>query len=167
MGIDEHAVAVFDIDGVLADARHRLHHIAAPPKDWDAFFAAAPADPPLTTGVDLAAHYANDHRIVYLTGRPERCRADTLEWLAAHGLPEGELLMRRDDDRRPARFTKLRLLERLARDHTVAIVVDDDPLVCDAVRAAGFNVRQADWAHQDESEAGQVLHRAQETEGRS
>ncbi len=39
------SVAVFDIDGVLADVRHRLHHVAARPKDWDAFFGAAPQDP--------------------------------------------------------------------------------------------------------------------------
>lgn len=31
-------LAVFDIDGVLADVRHRLPHVQGRPKDWDAFF---------------------------------------------------------------------------------------------------------------------------------
>ena len=38
-------VAVIDIDGVLADVGHRLHHIQGRPKDWAAFFAAAGDDP--------------------------------------------------------------------------------------------------------------------------
>ena len=49
------ARAVFDIDGVLADVRHRLHHVTARPKDWDAFFGAAPDDPPLREGLNAVA----------------------------------------------------------------------------------------------------------------
>ena len=40
-------LAVFDLDGTLADTRHRLHHLERRPADWDAFFAAARDDPPL------------------------------------------------------------------------------------------------------------------------
>src|SRR5262245_49979 len=36
-----------DIDGVVADAGHRLHLVERRPRDWDAFFAAAADDPPL------------------------------------------------------------------------------------------------------------------------
>jgi hypothetical protein len=99
-------LAVFDVDGVLADVRHRLHHVAGRPKDWDAFFAAALDDPPLQQGVALARASAEDCDVVYVTGRPERCRADTLTWFRRHGLPEGELRMRDDRDRRPARVAK-------------------------------------------------------------
>jgi len=41
---------VFDIDGVLADVGHRLAYVERRPKDWKAFFAAAPLDPPLREG---------------------------------------------------------------------------------------------------------------------
>lgn len=51
-------LAVFDVDGVLAEVRHRLPHLEGRPKDWDAFFAAAQADPPLTEGVALAVEAA-------------------------------------------------------------------------------------------------------------
>ena len=43
-------IAVFDIDGVLADARHREHHVSGRPKDWDAFFAAVGDDPVVEAG---------------------------------------------------------------------------------------------------------------------
>jgi phosphoglycolate phosphatase-like HAD superfamily hydrolase len=177
-GSDRTTLAVFDIDGVLADVRHRLHHVATRPKDWDAFFGAAPLDPPLPEGLAAVATAANaGHTIVYLTGRPTRCRADTLRWLAAQGLPPGELHMRDDADRRPARFTKVATLRRLARRAEVVAFVDDDAAVVAAVRAAGFPVLHADWMGQatsgaDEapaapSTAQDVLFEIQETEGRT
>ena len=43
-------IAVLDIDGVLADVRHRLHHLDKRPKDWAAFFAAAGRDPAAARG---------------------------------------------------------------------------------------------------------------------
>ena len=155
-------LAVFDIDGVLADVRHRLHHVERKPKHWDAFFDAAVDDPPLPQGVALAQESAKDCEVVYVTGRPERCRADTLEWFARHGLPQGQLSMRRPRDFRPARVAKLDLLRRLAGERTVAVVVDDDEQVCDAYEAAGFRVLRASWMGEEP-----VLQQAQEEEGRT
>ena len=155
-------LVVFDVDGVLADVRHRLHHVERRPKDWDAFFDAAPADPPLATGVALALESARDGEVVYVTGRPERCRADTLAWFARQGLPPGELSMRGPRDRRPARVAKLELLRRLARDRVVAVVVDDDLQVCRAYEQAGFTVLRATWMGEEPA-----LEQAQEADGRT
>lgn len=155
-------LAVFDLDGTLADVRHRTHLIERRPRDWEAFFDAARDDPPLPTGVALLLESARDCDIAYVTGRPERCRADTLSWLAEHGLPEGELSMRRTGDRRPARLAKVPLLRRLARGRVVAVVVDDDEQVCDAYERAGHRVLRARW-----QESSPALERAQEAEGRT
>lgn len=138
-------LAVIDIDGVIADVRHRLHHLERRPKDWDGFFAAAADDPPLAEGLAVVQRLAADHDIVYLTGRPERLRSVTERWLAGLGLPGGEIHMRKHSDRRPAKVTKPRLLATLARRRTVGMVVDDDQAVCDAYEAAGFPVLRADW----------------------
>ncbi|MFE2061032.1 HAD family acid phosphatase [Streptomyces sp. NPDC059467] len=155
-------VAVFDIDNTLADTAHRQRFLESKPRDWDAFFAAAPQDPPIAEGIALAMATAEECEIVYLTGRPERCRRDTLDWLAAHGLPEGRVHMRRNADRRPARHTKLEILRRLAERREVRVLVDDDELVCDDAERAGFRVVRARWA--DRSAA---LEQAQEGEGRT
>ncbi|MEV7416568.1 hypothetical protein [Streptomyces sp. NPDC089919] len=155
-------LAVFDLDGTLADTAHRQHFLERRPRDWQGFFAAAPQDPPLARGAALARESAEDCEVVYLTGRPERCRRDTLDWLAAQGLPEGRLWMRGDQDRRPARATKLETLRRLARGREVRMLVDDDELVCQAARAAGFRVLTADWATPSEE-----LRTAQERDGRT
>jgi hypothetical protein len=137
-------LAVFDIDGVVADMRHRLTFLDATPPDWPAFFEAAGQDTPLAEGLALTSALAADHDIIWLTGRPERLRATTARWLGENGFPAGELRMRPDRDRQPARVFKRTELGRLGPDR-VAVVVDDDPAVVMALRADGFTVRQADW----------------------
>lgn len=159
-------LAVIDIDGVVADVRHRLHHVTQTPKDWGRFFRAAPQDPPLAEGVETVRKLAEVFEVVYLSGRPEFCRRDTERWFRRHDLPEGELLLRREGDRRPARMTKLDELRRLSRRAPVAVLVDDDEEVLEAARAAGYDVLPATWMHEAPEQAA-VLREAQETEGRT
>lgn len=137
-------VAVFDIDGVVADVRHRLHYLDSRPKDWGGFFGAARDDATLPEGVALAADLARQHEVVWLTGRPEWLRAVTTRWLARHGLPSGELFLRGNSDRRPARLYKVGVLKRLAPQQ-IAAFVDDDVEVVEAARQAGFPAVLADW----------------------
>ncbi|MFF9568752.1 hypothetical protein [Streptomyces sp. NPDC014685] len=158
---DHRPLAVFDLDGTLADSAHRQHHLEGRRRDWGRFFAAAADDPPLAEGVRLVLSSAEECEIRYLTGRPERCRRDTVAWLAEHGLPQGRLYMRRDGDRRPARRTKLETLRRLGREREVRMLVDDE-LVCDAAERAGFTVVRARWAT-----VSSAMQDAQEREGRT
>ena len=159
---DQRPIAVIDIDGVLADVRHRLHHVHDRPKDWAAFFAAAPDDPPLDKGLETARRLAEVCDVVYLSGRPEHCRQDTLDWFEKYDVPPGELILRRRGDYRPARVTKVETLDRLSERATVSVFVDDDPLVCEAARAAGYDVLPADWMPEQPT-----LLQAQEVEGRT
>jgi hypothetical protein len=160
---DSPACVVLDIDGVLADVRHRLHFVARRPKNWEAFFAAAERDVLLVAGADFARTAAKTHTLVYLTGRPERIRAATLAWLRKHQLPEGRLLMRADGDRRPAAILKRQRLLALRAEFDVELVVDDDPVVVETATKAGFAVRLADWMPRD----SHVLADAQEREGQT
>jgi phosphoglycolate phosphatase-like HAD superfamily hydrolase len=154
--------AVFDIDGVLADVEHRLHHLRPPHRRWRAFFAEAADDPPLDEGVRRAHEAARTHALVYVSGRPERLRRVTQTWLDQHGLPAGALLLRPNHDRRPARVLKPEVVARISRQGLVALVVDDDLEVCEALRALGYSVVHATW-----STPGERLRRAQEDEGRT
>jgi phosphoglycolate phosphatase-like HAD superfamily hydrolase len=166
-------LVVLDIDGVLADVRHRLHYLARRPKDWSAFFAAAEHDDVLEVGAQFARQAASTHEVVYLTGRPERLRAATQAWVELHRLPAGRLVMRPDGDHRPSASVKLRELRRLRRNAVIDLLVDDDPTVIEAARAAGFAVRLADWmptpSRPDDGAlfGVDVLHEAQQREGRT
>jgi hypothetical protein len=142
------SIAVFDVDGVVADVRHRLHYIEGPRKHWDGFFAEVADDAPLQPGLDLVAEMAAKYDIVWLTGRPSWLRRDTKDWLAAQGLPVDELHMRPGGDFRPARRFKLEVLARLA-DRDIAAFIDDDTEVIDAALAAGLPAIFADWLPRD------------------
>ncbi|WP_375499146.1 hypothetical protein [uncultured Jatrophihabitans sp.] len=152
-------LAVFDIDGVVADVRHRLHHLER--HAWDDFFDEACADPLLDEGARLVKELALQHDIVWLTGRPEWLRDVTGSWLSAHGLPGAELHMRPWGDYRPARRYKLSVLTELAPRGVAALIDDDDEVVRAAVRA-GFPAVLADWVPRE-----RVLRRAQERDGRT
>jgi hypothetical protein len=155
-------LAVVDIDGVLADVRHRLGYLDKRPKDWGGFFRAAPKDPPLTVGLETVRRLAEVCEVVYLSGRPEHCRRDTEEWFRRHGVPRGELYLRPRNDFRPAREVKVQVLRRLRRRAPVSVLVDDDPQVLAAARDAGFDVLPATWMGD-----APLLHEAQEEEGRT
>jgi phosphoglycolate phosphatase-like HAD superfamily hydrolase len=160
-------LVVFDVDGVLADVRHRLHHVERKPKDWIAFFAAMDEDPLLSEGQVMArAAAADGHLVAYLTGRNEDHRAVTESWLSRHGLPEGELVMRRSEDRRPARVFKPQALRRLARSNRIVTVVDDDAAVVATLRREGWPVLHATWMDTGHVEQ-QSLFDAQEVDGRT
>jgi phosphoglycolate phosphatase-like HAD superfamily hydrolase len=162
-------VAVFDVDGVLADVSHRRHFISGR-RNWPAFFAAAGDDAPLRTGIDLArAAHDKGLELVFLSGRPEHLRGVTDQWFERYDVPAGELVLRPARDRSPATDLKLRLLRRLSRDRRIVFFVDDDTEVVDAVRAAqpplvvGECVL-ADW-QPGGARARRVMRRAQQDAG--
>jgi phosphoglycolate phosphatase-like HAD superfamily hydrolase len=152
-------LAVFDVDGVVADVRHRLHHLDG--MSWSAFFRSAGRDPLLDEGARLVAELAQQHEIVWLTGRPEWLRDVTLDWFDAHGLPSDELHMRGNHDHRPARIFKLSVLHKLA-PRGIAALIDDDPEVVSDALDAGFPAVLADWVPR-----GDRLRDAQERWGRT
>ena len=162
----ERPLAFVDIDGVLADVRHRLHFIERRPRDWDGFFAAAVDDPAHPEGIALVETLQADHEIVFLTGRPHRLAADTERWLAQHGVAGHRLVMRPERDRRPAASVKLELLKQLAGRRQVAVVIDDDADVIRTMRNAGYPTFHAAWEQRGAADEHE-LNVAQEELGRT
>lgn len=162
------SLAVFDVDGVVADVRHRVHHLDGPWKDWDAFFDGAHEDPVLDIGAQLVQQLASEHQIVWLTGRPEWLRRVTERWMLDAGLPCDTLFMRPSHDYRPARFYKLDMLRQIEGRHPIGVgsFVDDDPDVIDTVTAAGFPAMLATWVPRN-NQVGRTLREAQEKLGRT
>lgn len=137
-------MAVFDIDGVVADVRHRLHFIEGRRRDWVRFHQSAVDDPALVEGITLVKDLGAHHEIAWLSGRPEWLRSVTDGWLAKHGLPHAEIHLRGNSDRRPARLFKLAVLRGLSA-RSIAAFVDDDTEVVQAAIAAGYPAILADW----------------------
>lgn len=116
-----------DIDGTLADNEHRLHYITNDHKDWSAWHAEAHADKPITEIVELVKlGYISGIRIVLCTGRDEKCRADTVDWLIRNDIPFNALYMRPKGDRRDDDIVKYELLQQIRQDGYDPVLVFED-----------------------------------------
>lgn len=136
--------AVFDIDGVLADHRHRLGHLRGK-KDWNKFFAASEKDSLSPRGAALLEEYQEQCEVVLFTGRPVKERDRTRRWLQRHGLGELRLEMRRDGDRSPSPQMKGKILRRLLEEGDVLVVVDDELAAVQTAEGLGLPTIHATW----------------------
>lgn len=132
-------IYIFDIDGVLADLRHRLRYKNR--GDFDGFYKDKNvlADGLIEPGRELLHIMNQDGIVVYATGRPERTRQATIEWLHKNRLPIRAMLMRKDGDFRPSPEIKIEqvreVLESFSNIDKVWFI-DDDPKNVAAVEGA-------------------------------
>jgi hypothetical protein len=130
----EGSVIVFcDIDGTVADNKHRVHHIERPTKeerDWDSFYdpARVMQDACIAAAVlpikDLAGR--RGIRFYFLTGRPERLRQVTQDWLLKYFDLREEILMRGDTDWRKAETYKEDSIRWASTPNEEMLFIDDD-----------------------------------------
>lgn len=86
---------LFDLDGTLADDRHRQHYAKA--SNWEKYFAQENmmADLPYGQCVELiSGAKESGSEIGFLTARDERSREVTVRWLELHGFPTENLYMK-------------------------------------------------------------------------
>ena len=132
-----------DIDGTVANGDHRLHHIQKEPKAWDDYFLECGKDAPIehmrAVVIGLSAHA----RIVYVSGRSDLVRQQTLDWFDQHGFPCDALYMRKQGDHRNDDTLKIKLLAQVRADGFDPIMAfDDRNRVVRAWRAAGIPCAQ-------------------------
>jgi FMN phosphatase YigB (HAD superfamily) len=138
---------VFDIDGTISDATHRLQF--AYMKEWDTFNELASQDPVIVKLADFMRSINWMTNVILFTGRSEKYRYITLDWLKDAELDASfeELLMRPDNDFRPDHEVKIELLEKRFGGkegvmRSVWFVVDDRDQVVEALRNYGLTVLQ-------------------------
>lgn len=134
-------LAVFDIDGVLADERHRTGYALA--RDWASYFEPERVakdkvwpqgrrayEDELMAGADVA----------YLTGRREDLRRPTQKWLRKKGFDDkAELIMRHPRHSTSGGWPLGRLKAEIMFELSViydgrVTLYEDDPAVCATVR---------------------------------
>jgi FMN phosphatase YigB (HAD superfamily) len=142
---------VFDIDGTLADIEHRLDYVRSKPKNWKAFDAGIPNDAvnPYVAEV-FDAMIMGGHTVILASGRSERTRIATQDWLRKNGFSSyDKLYMRPADDYRGDDIVKREILDEIIADYGKKpdMVFDDRPRVVRMWREAGifvFNVYQGE-----------------------
>jgi hypothetical protein len=105
---------ICDLDGTLSDIRHREHHVRGKRKNWSRFFEGIPDDAVSEVVADIVRHYSRTHKIIFVSGRPESTRDNTVAWLARciPDVEEYELHMRPDGDFRADNLIKAEIYER-------------------------------------------------------
>ncbi len=118
-------VVIVDIDGTVA---LRLGEGARSPYHFHRVGEDAPNTAVITV-VEALAKAGN--RIVFLSGRDEVCRADTLAWLRRHvDIPDFDLHMRRSGDQRRDSIVKREIYDaRLAGSDILCVIDDRDQIV--------------------------------------
>jgi FMN phosphatase YigB (HAD superfamily) len=134
-------MVLVDMDGTLADVRHREHFVRQKPKRWKAFFEAMEKDPPNQAIAEWVRNLVPDYEVVILSGRPAEYGERTMAWLRRNNIPFSAILMRRSGDRRPDYIVKKEILDTLDRQ-AIAFVIDDRASVCDMWRANGIRCFQ-------------------------
>lgn len=141
---------VFDIDGTLANAEHRLHLIKRETPDWESFFSAEQVskDAPVWPIIKICnALYNLKEHIVLLTGRNEVARKGTLQWLNKYFVQFDTLIMRPEHDYRPDHVIKPEMLRAYLptvteNDRSICTIFEDRSSVVKAWRDAGFHCCQ-------------------------
>lgn len=128
-------IALIDIDGTLADNSQRIGFIQSTQKDWDAFYREelVLADRPIVTAQQALPKIMKKHITYFLTGRPERLFEVTRLWLRTNFRIDwsqaywARLLMRGNEDHRPAVVYKEERIKQLWKEHLDAMLfIDDD-----------------------------------------
>lgn len=138
-------LVVFDVDGTVADNHHRIDYVRTTPKDWAKYDAGIPDDTaiwPMAETFRALRSAGND--IIFVTGRSERSRKATVEWLDDNDLHNSlsKIYMRPDGDYRPDDIVKCELLDQIIKEYGFKpdIWFDDRPRVVRAIRARGVFV---------------------------
>ena len=138
------SIVIVDIDGTIADVRHRLHHIKGPgTKNWKAFFEAMDGDTPIESMIRRVHELERQHDIIVVTGRPEHYRTRTEKWLEKQGIRFLKLFMRPDGDHRPDYTVKEEVLREF-RKGQIVLAIDDRGPVCDMWEKNGIRCIRVD-----------------------
>lgn len=115
--------AVFDLDGTLCNIDDRVH--LARERRWDEFHAACVRDKTNDWCHLLVQSLSGKCDIVFITGRPEKFREETKNWLRERWIEDYTLYMKPDGDFRKDFDFKAEIYEQHLSGANVIFAVDD------------------------------------------
>jgi hypothetical protein len=137
-------IILTDLDHTVSDSFWRDPMIGT--VKWDEYHRASADDLPIEDVCQLLRTLdAADWLIVGVTARPAKWRKLSMDWMIRHAVPMHELLMRTDEDYRPAPPMKIALArERFGPDfaHAITFMLEDRSDVAAAFKAEGVTVLQ-------------------------
>jgi FMN phosphatase YigB (HAD superfamily) len=138
---------LFDLDGTIADIKHRRKFLEQSSPDWKSFNKLMGNDKPNLPLVELykTLWESCKYELIILTGRHEEYRKLTEQWLTWNEIPFSKLIMRADKDFRADHIVKEEMLSFLrSSGNEILFVVDDRQQVVDMWRRNGVICLQCD-----------------------
>lgn len=125
---------IVDIDGTLAS----MEACGRGPFDW----ARVGEDDPIVNVIEtVRALRSAGYLIVFMSGRSDVSRKETMNWLTDYDLEPEFLFMRRDQDSRPDDIMKYELFNQNVRENFNVIgVIDDRKKVCEMWEKIGLTL---------------------------
>lgn len=134
---------IVDLDGTLADIRVRLKHLEGKKKDWKSFNKTIETDEIHEWCREILVRFADDHKIILVSGRVEDLMEETESWLEKYEVPYDELYLRASQDHRPDTVVKLEIYKEFIKDRFhIVFVLEDRRKVVDMWRGEGLVVLQ-------------------------
>jgi acid phosphatase class B len=129
---------IVDLDGTLCDITHRKHYLDV--EDWNSFNAAMDDDPINPWCKKIIELFSNaGFSIIYITGRPDTYKSNTLNWLRYNSCIIDALHMRPASDFREDFVVKKEIYDtKIKNNYNVLFCVDDRKQVTDMWRSIGL-----------------------------
>lgn len=137
------SVIICDIDGTIADIEHRRKHLLGEKKDWRSFFQDMHLDNVnAPVAKEIIEQYNKGRTIIYVSGRPDTYKEETLAWLHKNNLSFAyTLIMRGANDTREDSIIKEEILNTYFPDkQVISKVYDDRPRVIRMWKKNGLDV---------------------------
>lgn len=133
-------IVITDIDDVLSDSSWRKELLP----DWDAFHANSVNDPPHPHLIELVNSLHRSGCVIWaLTGRPEKWRRITNDWMLKHHVMVDNIVMRPDNNYQSSPEFKLSTILNMSTIlNDQFIILDDRDDVCTTLSGAGYKVLQ-------------------------
>ena len=137
-------VIICDIDGTIANNDHRQKQLTTY-KDWDNFFSKMEYDLPYDQTIKIIEdHYQKGIKICFLTGRPERYREVTEEWLRKYvKVKSFKVYMRPNNDQRNKLETKEELFKENFNKEDILFCLENDEDLIDLWNSFNLHVKDA------------------------
>tara|TARA_Y100000816_G_C25923651_1_gene481658 strand:+ start:369 stop:821 length:453 start_codon:yes stop_codon:yes gene_type:complete len=146
-------IVIFDLDGTLAiiDDRLKKSSMKNGRINWKRFFSEDLIkkdlpNPPVIKTANL--FHQNGYKIYIFSGRSEKIKEATVQWLKKYDVPYDLLKMRKKNDNRPDEIVKKEFIEKLSILNEVFVVFDDRNKVVKMWRSLGlpcFQVSEGDF----------------------
>ena len=138
--VEKQKLVLCDIDGTVANNDHRQNVLKAF-DDWDEFFSLLKDDEPIQVIIEMVKHEVefNNH-LIFLTGRPEKYRKMTEDWLSKYFDNGFSLLMRKDGDRRNKIIVKEEIFNENFKKSQIKACFENDPELVKLWQKLGLNV---------------------------